>query len=240
MSHWVGWKDLSAVQVNGIKALLPSFFTEMATTGVLTDAVMQATQPFFGVDFHHYAVDRSTLTTSRQRAQLMTVYARNLRAHSALLASVALQQDGLPDTRPEPPWKTDKKNLAICQCGGPHYADTAEAWAKHVTYKKHKAWRLVQLGREAETNLAAHAFRPAHEHEWFRQLSTMDLRQFADEAQLSFSVVKHFSSRRIVDADLPWIAKFPLERMTADFGLSVGQAQLFRAFAKETTASWEE
>lgn len=240
MSHWVGWKDLSADQVNAIKSMLPAFFEEMATTGTLTDAVMQSLQPHFDVDFHHYAVDRANLTTSRQRAQLMTVYHRNLRAHTAALASVALQQEGVLDIRPESPWKLDKKGLAVCQCGGPHYADNDEAWQKHITYKKHKTWRLIQLGREAEINVAAHAFRPAHLHEWFNQHNTVQLKTFAEEVQLSFSVVKHFASRRILDHDLLWIARFPIERATVDFGLSVGQASLLRAFARRTTALWRD
>jgi hypothetical protein len=231
MSHWVGWKDLTAEKVDSIKALLPAFFEEMGSTGTLTDAVMQSMQPYFDVDFHHYAVDRAHLTTSRQRAQLMTVYQRTLRRHSVQLASVALQQDGAEDTRPDPAWKKDKKGLAVCQCGGRHYEDNDDAWAKHKTYKKHKDWRLIQLGREAEINIASHAFRPAGEHEWFNQYSTMALKRFADQAQLSFAVVKHFSSRRIIDDDLPWIARFPTQRMTADFGLSVGQASMFREFA---------
>jgi hypothetical protein len=231
MSHWVGWKDQSAQNVAAIRALLPAFFEEMGTAGTLSDAVMQAMQPYFDVDFHHYNVDRATLTTSRQRAQLMSVYHRNLRRHSVQLASVALQQDGVEDTRPEPAWKKDKKGLAVCQCGGRHYEDNDAAWAKHKTYKSHKNWRLIQLGREAEINLAAHAFRPAVEHAWFNQRSTMTLKSFAEEALLSFSVVKHFASRQIIDDDLPWIARFPTQRMTADFGLSVGQAHMFREFA---------
>jgi hypothetical protein len=238
MSHWVGWKDLSADKVIAIKSMFPAFFEEMAATGSLTDAVMQSLQPHFDVDFHHYAVDRANLTTSRQRAQLMTVYHRNLRAHSAQLASVALQQEGVLDIRPEPPWKMDKNGLAVCQCGGRHYVDNNDSWAKHTTYKKHVNWRLIQLGREAEINLAAHAFRPAHEHEWFNQHSTMELKKFAEQVQLSFAVVKHFAGRRIVDNDLLWITRYPTERMTADFGLSVGQANLLRGFATRTTASW--
>ena len=94
------------------------------------------------------------------------------------------------------------------------------------------------ITREAEINLASHAFRPAHEHAWFNQHSTMELKTFAEDVQLSFAVVKHFAGRRIVDNDLLWIARFPTERMTADFGLSVGQANLLRAFAKRTTAHW--
>jgi hypothetical protein len=97
------------------------------------DAV-ESMQPYFDVDFHHYAVDRAHLTTSRQRAQLMTVYQRTLRRHSVQLASVALQQDGAEDTWPEPAWKKDKKGLAVCQYSGRHYQDNDEAWAKHKTY----------------------------------------------------------------------------------------------------------
>ena len=60
-----------------------------------------------------------------------------------------------------------------------------------------------------EAAMSARAFRPAHEHEWFNQLETMLLKEFAELAQLSFGIVKHFSSRRIVDADLTWLVCKP-------------------------------
>jgi hypothetical protein len=117
MSHWIGWKDLSAAQVQGIKELLPPFFHEMATTGILSDASMQAMQRFFDVDFHHYAVDRARLTTSRTRAQLMTVFQRVHRqqAIEALCIRVNIPE---VEVRPAPPFKTDAKGLAVCKCGG--------------------------------------------------------------------------------------------------------------------------
>jgi hypothetical protein len=68
----------------------------------------------------------------------------------------------------------------------------------------------VQQGFAAEAAMASRAFRPAHEHEWFNQSDTMYLKEFAQVAQLSFGIVKHFSSRRIVDADLTWlVGKLP-------------------------------
>ena len=70
---------LPAQKIAGIVALLPAFFYEVAETGILSDASMEAMQPFFDVDFHHYAVDRSLLNTSRTRAQHMTVFQRILR-----------------------------------------------------------------------------------------------------------------------------------------------------------------
>jgi hypothetical protein len=137
MSHWIGWRMLSAEQVQGIKDLLPSFFHEMASEGVLSDSSMQAMQPFFDVDFHHYAVDRSTLTTSRQRAQLMTVFQRNQRQRQldALCRDASMESD--EDKRPANPDK-DKNGLCICRCRGRHYQDDDASWAKHITYKKHR------------------------------------------------------------------------------------------------------
>jgi hypothetical protein len=136
MSHWIGWRMLSAAQVQGIKNLLPSFFHEMALTGTLSDSSMQAMQPFFDVDFLHYAVDRSTLTTSRQRAQLMTVFQRRQRQMQidAICMETSVADE---DKRPENPEK-DKKGLCICSCRGRHYQDDDASWAKHKTYKKHR------------------------------------------------------------------------------------------------------
>jgi hypothetical protein len=53
--------------------------------------------------------------------------------------------------------------------------------------------------------MSSRAFRPAHEHEWFNRTETIYLKDYAERAQLSFGVVKHFSSRRIVDGDLTWL-----------------------------------
>jgi hypothetical protein len=222
MSHWIGWKDMSADQVQGIKDLLPPYFHETATSGILSDASMQAMQPFFDVDFHHYAVDRSHLTTSRTRSQHMTVFQR---VHRQKIIDALVVRVNAPEVevRPDPPFKVDGKGLAVCQCGGRfsllrslyfprsrfgrrHYVNDDANWAKHVTYKKHTDWLLVQQGRSDELAVAAHAFRPAHEHEWFCQDSTLFLKQFAQYAQLSFSVVKYFCKNHIRDSDLTWLA----------------------------------
>jgi hypothetical protein len=143
MSHWIGWRMLTAEQVQGIKNLLPSFFHEMATNGTLSDSSMQAMQPFFDVDFHHYPVDRSALTTSRQRAQLMTVFLRKQRQSQmdALCIDSSLSD---VEKRPEHAQK-DKKGLCICLCKGLHYKDDDASWAKHITYKKHRCIREVIL-----------------------------------------------------------------------------------------------
>ena len=85
-----------------------------------------------------------------------------------------------------------------------------------------------------EAAMSARAFRPAHEHEWFNQLDTRFLKEFAESAQLSFGIVKHFSSRRIVDADLTWLVCYPDQRMLSDLGLTPGQAEMLRCFAQDT------
>ncbi len=109
----------------------------MMADGILSDRSMQAMQPFFDVDFMHYAVDRSTLTTSRTRAQIISIFERKFRQSTldALLRELALGDD--EEIRPEHP-RLDPKNLCVCECGGRHYANNDEAWAKHITYKKHK------------------------------------------------------------------------------------------------------
>jgi hypothetical protein len=153
MSHWIGWKHLSAEQVqgacvalcmhicvtfaSGIRNLLPAFFHEMAATGILSDSSMQAMQPFFDVDFMHYVVDRSTLTTSRTRAQIISVFERNLRQSTldALCRELALGGD--EEKRPEHPI-LDKNGLCICECKGRHYKNDDSSWAKHITYVKHR------------------------------------------------------------------------------------------------------
>jgi hypothetical protein len=118
--------------------LLPSFFHEMATTGVLSDASMQAMQPYFDVDFHHYAVDRANLTTSRTRAQLISVFERKLRQSTidALGRDLVLGLDD-KEKRPEQATK-DKNGLCICVCGGRHYKDDDASWGKHTMHKKHR------------------------------------------------------------------------------------------------------
>lgn len=154
MSHWIGWKLLSAEQVqgafdllivfqyltstSGIRNLLPAFFHEMATSGILSDASMQAMQPYFDVDFYHYAVDRANLTTSRTRAQLISVFERKLRqsALDALSRDLALGMDET-EKRPEQA-KVDNKGLCICLCKGMHYKNDDASWAKHTTHKKHR------------------------------------------------------------------------------------------------------
>lgn len=134
---WYVYVYVSITCTSGIRGLLPAFFHEMAGDGVLSDACMQAMQPFFDVDFLHYAVDRSTLTTSRTRAQLISVFERKLRqrALDALCRELALGED--EEIRPEHP-RRDQKGLCICECGGRHYKDDDAAWEKHVTYKKHR------------------------------------------------------------------------------------------------------
>ena len=56
-----------------------------------------------------------------------------------------------------------------------------------------------------EAAMARRGFRPAHEQEWFNREDTQLLKQFAEMAQLSFSIVKHWSTRRIKDEDLTWL-----------------------------------
>jgi hypothetical protein len=48
---------------------------------------------------------------------------------------------------------------------------------------------------------------------------------------ISFAVVKHFTSRRIVDLDLGWLCEYPDHRMLQDLGLTAGQSVLLRRFA---------
>ena len=239
MSHWIGWKLLSAEQVqgafvylfiasqcltftSGIRNLLPAFFHECNATGILSDASMQAMQPYFDVDFYHYAVDRAALSTSRTRAQLMSVFERKLRQATldALCRDLALGSDE-KEKRPEHP-TLDAKGLCCCPCKSRHYKNDDASWEKHITYKKHRCvcglfvllpnyvlrrdWRNVQRGIAADAAVAARAFRPAHEHEWFNQPGMSLLREFAERMQLNFSVVKFFSKLPIKDQDLAWIA----------------------------------
>ena len=123
---------------SGIRNLLPAFFHEMATSGILSDASMQAMQPHFDVDFYHYAVDRASLTTSRTRTQLISVFERKLRQSTidALGRDLALGMDET-EKRPEQA-NVDNKGLCICLCGGRHYKNDDASWAKHTTHKKHR------------------------------------------------------------------------------------------------------
>ena len=127
---------LPAKNIAAIIDLLPAFFYEVAETGILSDASMEAMQPHFDVDFHHYAVDRSRLTTSRTRAQHMTVFQRILRQKAVDEMSKDLRQNADEEKRPEHP-KRDGKNLCICPCKGRHYVDDDASWKKHCGYKKH-------------------------------------------------------------------------------------------------------
>ncbi len=136
LSRITGWKKLPAKNIAAIIDLLPAFFYEVAETGILSDASMEAMQPHFDVDFHHYAVDRSRLTTSRTRAQHMTVFQRILRQKAVDEMSKYLRQNADEEKRPEHP-KRDGKNLCICPCKGRHYVDDDASWKKHCGYKKH-------------------------------------------------------------------------------------------------------
>ncbi len=97
---------------------------------------MQSMQPFFDVDFHHYAVDRAALSTSRTRAQLMSVFERKLRQATidALSRDLAMGND--VEVRPAQA-KVDKNGLSVCPCGGRHYVNTDAGWERHITYKRH-------------------------------------------------------------------------------------------------------
>ena len=185
---------------------------------------MQAMQPYFDVDFHYYAVDRAALSTSRTRAQLMSVFERKLRQATldALCRDVAMGSDE-KEKRPEHP-TLDAKGNCKCPCGSRHYKNDDASWEKHITYKKHRCifcafccrflpnyvlrrdWRNVQRGIAAEAAVAARAFRPAHEHEWFNQPGVSLLRKWAESVQLNFSVVKFFAKSDIKDEDIPWLA----------------------------------
>jgi hypothetical protein len=122
----------------GIKRLLPAFFHEMTATGVLSDSSMQAMQPFFDVDFMHYAVDRSTLTTSRTRAQIISVFEQKFRQSALDSICRELELGGDDDEkRPEHP-SLDKAGLCICECKGRHYKNDDAGWAKHITHVKHR------------------------------------------------------------------------------------------------------
>jgi hypothetical protein len=121
----------------GIRNLLPAFFYEMTATGILSDSSMQAMQPFFDVDFFHYAVDRSTLTTSRTRAQLISVFEQKFRQSTLDAVCTELAFGGDEEKRPEHP-SLDKNGLCVCECKGRHYKNDDESWAKHITYIKHR------------------------------------------------------------------------------------------------------
>ena len=64
----------------------------------------------------------------------------------------------------------------------------------------------------------------------------MLLHEFAEFNELSFSVVKHFTSRRITDGDLLWLVAYPDDRFLSDLGFTPGQAFNMRKFAKEKIA----
>ena len=127
---------------SGIRNLLPAFFHEMGADGILSDATMQSMQQFFDVDFHHYAVDRAALSTSRTRAQLMSVFERKLRQATIDALSRELATENDVDLRPVQA-KLDKNGLGICSCGGRHYVNTDAGWEKHITYKKHRCGRVA-------------------------------------------------------------------------------------------------
>ena len=99
---------------------------------------MQAMQPYFDVDFHYYAVDRAALSTSRTRAQLMSVFERKLRQATldALCRDVAMGSDE-KEKRPEHP-TLDAKGNCKCPCGSRHYKNDDASWERHITYKKHR------------------------------------------------------------------------------------------------------
>jgi hypothetical protein len=118
MSHWLPWKQQMPWQIVGIEALFPAFLFEMDTRGTLSDATMQAMQPFFSVDFKMFSTDRSTLAAQRQRGMYLSTWIRVKEFVDRAKSILVQDMQAPPDPFPINPKMNSKPGKAICRCKG--------------------------------------------------------------------------------------------------------------------------
>ncbi len=225
MSHWLPWSHQLPWQIEGIEALFPAFFFEMATRGTLSDATMQAMQPFFSVDFKMFATDRSSLAVSRQRGMHLSVW---LRVKAFVEKATAILVDDIqspPDPFPMNPKINLKTSKAVCRCKGT-YAYTEEGWAEHKSTEKHK--QCVEDEQLAATADNGPIFRHAADMEYLQRSDTVTLREICEKMQANQAFGKKLISKMMTDEDLGWIQTLPDRILLCDYGLQAGQAHILR------------
>ena len=242
LSHWVPWAQQSPEQISGIESLFPAFFFEMGVIGVLSDATMHAMQPYFAMDFKMYLTDRCSLTVSRQRGMLVTVWLRVREfVDKATRISIEDMQDP-PDPLPLDP-KINAKGAksshgkAICRCKG-LYVNDEDGWTEHKKTEKHKKCvETEQLAIDPSDERAV--FRHASELEYMQKPNTVTLKAVCHSMQASHVVGKKLISKAITDADLFWLQLVPDRILLSDFGLHAGQAHILRDACRDSRSSMQ-
>jgi hypothetical protein len=227
MSHWLGYINMRAEDINGLVSLLPCFLHEMATSFSLSDRSMAAMQRFFPMDFKMYPTDRNTLGLPRQRAVLMSwlVEFHNQQAIDAVHACV---EDVLEDeVRPMHP-VLDPQGKAICPCArggfrGKHYVDSDEGWNLHCLTAPHKKWRAAQRGESQSESVLA-----ASDLEWMQQSDCVRVKAICLLLNLNVQIGKKIVAFQLKDNDLQSLRYFPTQRMISMFGIAPAQVVLIR------------
>jgi hypothetical protein len=225
MSHWLPWKQQSPWQIAGIEALFPAFFYEMATQGILSDATMQAMQPFFSVDFKMFSTDRSTLAVPRQRGMFLSVWIRVKEFVDRATSILVQDMQAPPDPFPINPKINAKTGKAVCRCKGT-YIYTEAGWSDHKATDKHK--KFVEEEQAAVTADSGPLFRHAADLEYMQRADTVQLKAMCDDIQANQAFGRKLISKLMTDIDLLWFPMLPDRILLSDYGLQAGQAYCMR------------
>jgi hypothetical protein len=227
MSHWLPWNQQSPWQIAGVEALFPAFFFEMATRGTLSDATMQALQPYFSVDFKMFSSDRSTLAVPRQRGMYLSVWVRVQEFVNRATSILVADMQSPPDPFPINPKMNSKTNKAICRCKGT-YTYTEDGWSDHKATEKHK--KCVEEEQSAVTVESGPVFRHASDMEYMQRVDAVNLKAVCEKMQANQAFGKKLISKLMTDRDLVWFTMLPDRILLSDYGLQAGQAHVMREF----------
>jgi hypothetical protein len=225
MSHWLPWKQQAPWQIAGIEALFPAFFFEMATRGTLSDATMQAMQPFFSADFKMFSTDRSSLAVSRQRGMYLSIWIRVKEFVDRATSILVQDMQTPPDPFPINPKINSKTNRAVCRCKGT-YVYTEEGWTEHKGSEKHK--KYVEEEEESLTGDRGVVFRHAADLDYMQRTDTVEIKGICEEMQANQAFGKKLISKLMTDSDLVWFPMLPDRILLSDYGLQAGQAHIMR------------
>jgi hypothetical protein len=230
MSHWLPWNQQAPWQIAGIEALFPAFFFEMATRGTLSDATMQAMQPYFAADFKMFSTDRSSLAVPRQRGMYLSIWIRVQEFVKRATSILVEDMQSAPDPFPINPKMNSKTSKAICRCKGT-YEYTEEGWDEHKKTEKHK--KCVEEEQLAVTVESGPVFRHASGMDYMQRADTVKLKEICEEMQANQAFGKKLISRIMTDTDLVWLRMLPDRILLCDYGLQAGQAHIMRQLCEK-------
>ena len=245
MSHFLEWRNMSLADIEGIQGCLPAFFHEMSTTFELSDQTMAMMQRYFPVDFKVYPTGRETLSISRKRCTLFSMWLQLMREKAAKFeAENHVEVPGDEELMPDNP-KLAVSGKAICPCvynnfHGRHYANTAEGWQLHIQSKSHQNWRKAELEKLSEGESGRQAVVAAHELPWFAQECCPRLKHILAKLNANASIGKRFVKAQTRDADIPMLLMMTENRWMLDFGMQPGQVKVFISNALGSSDSYED